>query len=445
MKKSTIRRSVVAAAAVAAVAAGSLAPAPAEAAVSVPVLATCAPGEGPVGSAFRGASADCSAASPSLIAAGADALIGWIVPDVGFKLSDLNMALAMGVPIVSPGKATISGSGFTTAVGISGTGQADAGGVLSGAIAVGLLGGTGEADSTFGGISLAAGVGGTSTAHALPFGFATSVGIGYDTSATAFGGFASAAGTSPLAGSAQTVCTALYATASVRNADGNVSSCTSVLFIFQQSQQGDGPVVYAIKNPFSLGFTSPLAGLLSVLEVLPLPEEVTDLLDVGFMPVFTEDLVRVVMTDGGPTVESDLFGSKADSAATAPSVLAAKSASMSDGVGSGGDVSSSRTTADVSTGSNGNDEGSGVEAPAVEATADAPAETETETSETGPAESGPAETGPTETEPAETESSAPAASESASDGDESSGAETSSEDAPASDESGTSEEAPTAA
>ncbi|MCF8587463.1 hypothetical protein [Gordonia liuliyuniae] len=431
MKKSAIRRGMMAAAAAAAVAAGSLAPAPATAAEPSLEVPICSPGEGPIDNPVLGGSVDCTAASASLIAQGADALIALVAPDLGLKLSDLNKAFAIGVLGILTGDATISGDGFTTAVGATGTAHAKADGVVSGAIAIGSLDGVGDAESTFGGVSFAAGGGSTtSSAHALPLGIATSVGFGYDTAATALGGFASAAGTSPLlAGqsSASTVCTALYGTASVSDGGDNLSSCTSVLFIFQQSQQGDGPVVYAVKNPFALTLTSPLAELLPVIGMaeqlgleLPFPKAVTDLLGVGFVPTFTDDLIRIVMSDDGPKIETDLFGSK-DAATTAtPTALAAKhtspQASDDDAV-----AADAVTAGDVTAGAPAESEdaieveGPAAEAPVAEAEAEtAPEETETET----PAAEAEAEAAPEETEaeaaPAETEAEpAPSADEQA--------------------------------
>ncbi|MCF8608709.1 hypothetical protein L5G28_00820 [Gordonia sp. HY285] len=184
------------------------------------------------------------------------------------------------------------------------------------------------------------------------------------------------------------MCTALYGTASVSDGGDNLSSCTSVLFIFQQSQQGDGPVVYAVKNPFSLALASPLAELLPVIGMaeqlgleLPFPKAVTDLLGVGFMPTFTDDLIRIVMSDDGPKIETDLFGAK-DAATTAtPTALAAKhtspQAADDDAVAADAVTDDAVTAGDVTAGAPAESEDAiEVEAPAAEApVAEAEAET----------------------------------------------------------------------
>lgn len=345
MKKSTVRRSVVAGFASLTLGAGGLMPAPAHAAEPLPSY-SCEPGDAPQSSGTSTWSVNCSGGSRSIIATGADAIIDLLAPDLGIKLSDLNKAIAIPLDLgggvipalMFPGEATISGSGFTSAIGVGGTGTATADDVLSGAIGIGALGAKGSADSMFGGLALAAAVGDAAAdAQALPGGIALAIGLGTKASALAFGGVAAASGS--LGSDAQAICTAVYGTASVSDSTTgkNVSSCTSVMFIFQKSQAGDGPVVYAIKNPFSLALSNPikiLADFASVQEALgitlPIPKSVMDVLGGNIIPEFTDDLIRIVMADDGPRVESDLFGSADETGDTTQTVLAAKTVSDAD-------------------------------------------------------------------------------------------------------------------
>ncbi|GAA4671615.1 hypothetical protein [Gordonia humi] len=360
MKKSTFRRGAAVAAAAATIGAGTLvAPPPAQAGVLGDVLGgaldgiapNCVAGEDDVVANGLGASADCTAADPSVVAKVGDAIIGLFLPGLPVDLlTSLNGATAVGgaitippIPVVLqdglvigvPASATIAGNGYTSALALFGDARATADWYLSGAVAIAGPRADETATASFGGLALAVGMAGLpedpidvldllggkvyhGSANALPGGVALVFNVGYNGSATALGGYSSAVGTSfPVEGLANkgTVCTALYGTASLTNLDGsNVSSCTSVLFLFQQSQQGDGPVNYSIKNPFSLRFTSPLTGLQNVVGavdgILPeglLPDEVVGLFDLGFQPEFTSDLIRIVMTDDGPRFETDIF------------------------------------------------------------------------------------------------------------------------------------------
>ncbi|WP_341258187.1 hypothetical protein [Gordonia malaquae] len=347
MKKSTIRRSLVAGFASLTLAAGGLMPAPAHAAEGNPDLPSysCNPGDPIKGDSSQYWSTDCSTAAPSVIAKGVDTILGLIAPNLGIHLGDMNKAITIpldlggGNPmLIYPGNATISGSGFTSAIGAGGTGTAIADYVLSGAIGIGGLGGTGLAHANLGGFALAAGIGDAkANAKALPGGIALAVGLGQNASATALGGIAAASGEHDgFTGKAQTICTAVYGTAQVTDptTGKNVSSCTSILFIFQKSQEGEGPVVYAIKNPLSLALGNPLKVLSDFSAVqeamgikLPIPKSVMDLLGGNIIPKFSDDLFRIVMTPEGPKFESDLFKPKADTApAPTTAVVADKKA-----------------------------------------------------------------------------------------------------------------------
>ena len=344
VKKSTIRRSLVAGFASLTLAAGGLMPAPAHAAEGNPDLPSysCNPGDPIKGDMTEHWSADCSTAAPSVIAKGVDAILGLIAPNLGIHLGDMNKAITIPLDLGSqwdpqllyPGNATISGSGFTSAIGAGGTGTAIADYVLSGAIGIGGLGGTGLAHANLGGFALAAGIGDAkANAKALPGGIALAVGLGQNASATALGGIAAASGEHDgFTGKAQTICTAIYGTAQVTDptTGKNVSSCTSVLFIFQKSQEGEGPVVYAIKNPLSLALGNPLKVLSDFSAVqeamgikLPIPKSVMDLLGGNIIPKFSDDLFRVVMTPQGPKFESDLFKPKADTPAAPTAAVVA--------------------------------------------------------------------------------------------------------------------------
>lgn len=204
---------------------------------------------------------------------------------------------------------------------------------MSAAISVGSLGGASDANALGGlALSVAAGLS-TTSARALPLGIAVALGMGEDASATALGGVATATGfldamsNAPDPTKSSTICTALYGQAQVTDhATGkNYSSCTSVAFLFQKSQQGEGPVVYSIKNPFSLTLASPLSPLnelLSMVDALgiaaPFPASVTNILTGNVVPAFTGDLVRVTMTDSGPKFELNLTGKPEAPAAPAP-------------------------------------------------------------------------------------------------------------------------------
>ncbi|GEE00146.1 hypothetical protein nbrc107696_05920 [Gordonia spumicola] len=339
MKKSLLR-SAVAATAVSAMIGFSISPVHAAAAEPVPdpFPTSCVPGDAEVKSG-EGWTADCTKASPSVVASVADSILAIVAPDLGIKLADMNRAIALNILGFLPGNASIAGDGFTMAVGAGGDAHANAPSALSGAIALGLMQGTANANASFGGLALATSLGADAVANAkaLPGGVAIAVGSGKNVDAVALGGITTAvSGVVDDKDAAYAYCTALYGTASVTDDKGkNVDNCTSVMFIFQKSQKGDGPVVYAIKNPFSAQLAAPLALLAPFLELgaslgmdLPIPAEALGLIKTGFVPYFSEDLFRVVMTDQGPKFESDLFKPKAPAEeapkADAAPVVAAK-------------------------------------------------------------------------------------------------------------------------
>ncbi|GAA3958870.1 hypothetical protein [Gordonia caeni] len=316
LSRSKVGAGVSVAAAAALFASGLTAP-PAQALEIPGVSGECAPGD-PVGDPPSGA--DCANASPWIVGPVIDAIIEAVAPDLGVNVTDLNRAFV----ILGAGTSTISGSGFNMALGGFGNATANAQTPLSGAIAIG-VGGEANATASLGSVSLAAAIGGDANGNALPLGVTAVVAVGGDASATALGGFAGAFPTLNEEGDEQgpnrAVCTALYATASYTDTAGATTSCTSVLFIFQQSQDADGPVVYAIKNPLSLGLASPLGALESLLELFD--EDLAGLAGTGFLPVFEEDLIRIVMNDDGPTIESDLFGPGAPEPEPEPEILTA--------------------------------------------------------------------------------------------------------------------------
>ncbi|MCF8608708.1 hypothetical protein L5G28_00815 [Gordonia sp. HY285] len=343
MEKSTLHKGLLATFASATLIAGGMAaPASAAETTALPTY-SCDPGEGRTSDTVLKWSVDCSTATPSVIAQGADAILGLLAPDLGIKLGDLNKAIALPLDLGSqwnpsllfPGSATISGSGFASAMGVGGTGTAIADYVLSGAIGIGGLGATGLAHANLGGFALAAGIGDAqANAKALPGGIALAVGLGNDATAIALGGVAAASGNGDL-NEAQSICTAVYGSATVTDptTGANLSSCTSVLFIFQKSQEGDGPVVYAIKNPLSLALGNPLKVLADFSAVqeslgieLPISKEIMELLGANIIPKFTDDLIRIVMSDDGPKIETDLFGAKGTVTTAKSTVVAAKSA-----------------------------------------------------------------------------------------------------------------------
>lgn len=310
------------------------------------------------GSGLLDSSADCTGASPWLFSSVADAILGFVAPDIAGLVSvgGLNGALATSGPevdlhnlsVLIPGTATISGSGYTTAITLLGgqsTAKADY--LFAGA------GGIANAESLFG-VSVATAIGRPATqellgigsprvqnsanAKSLPLGIAianSSLTLGevasglvsnvnqYRASTVALGGITAAYRS--LDGSSGAVCTAAYGEARVHEqtlddsgaveSSKRTHSCTSVLFIFQKQQNVDqhgGYVVYAIKNPLDIGLVSPfgdnIADLVSevgggILDLGPL----NDVLAGKFVPEFKSDLIRVVMTDSGPQVETDLF------------------------------------------------------------------------------------------------------------------------------------------
>ena len=391
MKKSTLHKGLLATFASASLIAGGMAaPASAAETTALPTY-SCDPGEGRTSDAVLKWSVDCSTATPSVIAQGADAILGLLAPDLGIKLGDLNKAIALPLDLGSqwdpsllfPGSATISGSGFASAMGVGGTGTAIADYVLSGAIGIGGLGATGLAHANLGGFALAAGIGDAqANAKALPGGIALAVGLGNDATAIALGGVAAASGNGDL-NEAQSICTAVYGSATVTDptTGANLSSCTSVLFIFQKSQEGDGPVVYAIKNPLSLALGDPLKVLADFSAVqeslgieLPISKEIMELLGGNIIPKFTDDLIRIVMSDDGPKIETDLFGAKGTVTTAKSTVVAAKSAptEAADAAAPGAAVGTEEVTVNTPAESDG--------------TVDAPTETTPTETETAPSE-----------------------------------------------------------
>lgn len=275
----------------------------------VPGLGSRPPIEG------SGPMADCTESEPSWLAwlgDGALRVVGIFVPDLDLSLQELNGAAGLG-----PGStATVSGRGLNVAVGggvignTRGVAHANARNTLSGAVAVGALGGDGYAESLVG---LAIGVGAldrgaVGDANALPGGLAIAISSerNVTAAATALGGFALASNTGNVADRA--ICTAVYATADL----GNGNTCTSILFLFQQYETGDGTTHYAIKNPLSLRFSQPVTGGVSdsfaqLLEGLGL-EAVGTVAGLRMIPEFRRDLIRVsVADDGSWNLGTDLF------------------------------------------------------------------------------------------------------------------------------------------
>ncbi|MCK0439334.1 hypothetical protein MUG78_07645 [Gordonia alkaliphila] len=281
--------------------------------------------------------ADCRDAQPSILATIGDALIGVVMPGMPLKLSTFNTAIAtpgLGeegtfIPGISvlwpiPGVATIKGTGYNTAIVVLG-GEATASSdyYMAGAVAIAAMGGVANADALFGGalataISVPLITKNSATAKALPMGFAIANSAhllkGADVSATALGGIASAS--SAIDGSQDAVCTAVYAQASVTDSKNgkNIESCTSVLFIFQQYQEGDGPVWYAIKNPLDVNQVSPfgdnIADLLAKVGKLvtggALPDPIVEAMAGKFVPELKGSIVRVSFQDGMAVFATDL-------------------------------------------------------------------------------------------------------------------------------------------
>lgn len=281
------------------------------------------PGSGPIGSAGcfagdrtvvddGGVLADCSDSEPSPLAALGDALLGLVAPNLGLSLSDLN-----GAGVIFLGDSKINGTGLAGAVSLMATSRATADDYLSGALSFGF--GEGSAATShahFGSLSTALAFGGEAVAHSLPAGVALAATVGAEdvtATATALGGFAAALNVSDDGqqtfgpASNQAVCTALYATASVTQGGDNVNSCTGVLFIFQKSQVGDGPVVYAIKNPLDLKLTGILPpDTVSIFSMLTsgmgMPDALSDILGLKIIPAFGSDLIRIEMGADGPKI-----------------------------------------------------------------------------------------------------------------------------------------------
>ncbi|GAA4755228.1 hypothetical protein [Gordonia alkaliphila] len=311
-----------------------------------PLIAQCEPGGyekdgidwkppliGPI--QFYG-TADCKDAQKSVIATVGDAIFGVLLPGFPIKPSTFNTAIAtpgigekdiwgpIDIPWPIPGVATIKGTGYNTAIVVLG-GEATASSdyFLAGAVAIAAMGGVANADALFGGalataISVPLITKNSAAAKALPMGFAIAnsshIWNGADVQATALGGIASAS--SAIDGSQDAVCTAVYAQASVTDSKNgkNIESCTSVLFIFQQYQEDDGPVWYAIKNPLDVNQVSPfgdnIADLLAKVGKLvtggALPDPIVEAMAGKFVPELKGSIVRVSFQDGMPVFATDL-------------------------------------------------------------------------------------------------------------------------------------------
>ena len=335
------------------------------------VAAACNAGDSPADTAL-GATADCTNATPWLLTPIADGVLGLFAPDLMelISIGGLNGALATAGPegnvsiwplnasVHIPGSASISGSGYTTAITLlGGQSSAKADYLLAAAVAIAATGGIANADALFG-VAAASAIGrpatqvgiipgwsvgsprveNTAKARALPLGIAIANSSlkpselltgalqnvpQYRTSTTALGGITAAYRS--VDGSKGAVCTAAYGEARVHEEtlddDGDVisskrtNSCTSVLFIFQKQQNEDkhgGFEVYAIKNPLDIGLVSPygdnIAALLAgigggIIDLGPL----NDVLAGKFVPEFQSDIIRLVMDPSGPKIETDLL------------------------------------------------------------------------------------------------------------------------------------------
>ncbi|WLP92724.1 hypothetical protein [Gordonia sp. NB41Y] len=361
--------------------------------------------------------ADCTGSSPSIVAQIADGLIGVFAPDLPVRLSTFNGANATtALPGVGPSAyATIEGTGYASAlVALGGYATANAQNHVSGAIAIAGLGGISNADANLLGLALALTAGpGTANATALPGGIVIvdvlgdliPIGGTVTAEATALGGIASALW-NPIDGG-QAICTAVYATASVSRGGNNIDSCTSVLFIFQKYQHGDGPEVYAIKNPFSVVLVSPLSDSLAgsiaaIAEALGIPEDVAALLAGQFIPKFDQDLIRVSFGPDGPDIGTDLFSTTTTTTsarvASAPVVAAAEIASADDVVADTGDATVETPTVETPTVGDADDT-----TPTTEPDATEPESTESESTEPDATESEGTEPEATEPEATDTE------------------------------------------
>jgi hypothetical protein len=293
---------------------------PAHANVDPGTSATCAAGDPeladaswrvPIVGTTVTITADCRGSSPSLLARGVDALIG------SDTLSSMNQAITFGLRIGTT--STIRGNGLNTAIAALG-GDATSSSNLIASIAVSAATGAGTAyaNGLLGvGVSLAVGgVGANSaTTNALPGGIAIASSnhplSGRNARATALLGISSATATADPNDGA--VCTALYGSAQVTDRSGaNIDSCTSVGFLFQRYQEGDGPVWFAVKNPFSVRLIAPigdgLTGLIdSVGDLVDLPPAVGEVLGSSFVPEFQRDLIRVSFSNG-LHFGTDIFG-----------------------------------------------------------------------------------------------------------------------------------------
>lgn len=253
---------------------------------------------------INGPTADCTQARPALITRLADGVIGIFVDDL--DLQALNGAAAF----APNSTAVIKGRGHTLAVGggvgSSGHATAHALDYLSAAIAAGGMGSTANAFALMG-VAAAAGVfGGDADASAWPGGIALAVSAnGAKASARALGGIAMASSAAD-----RVVCTAVFATATV-SGGSNSSTCTSLLFLFERYQVGDGPVSYAIKNPLSFGLVSPVSGDADLSAVRSLLDalgagSVLDVATAGLIPAFRSDLIRLELHDDGVRLRTDL-------------------------------------------------------------------------------------------------------------------------------------------
>lgn len=264
--------------------------------------------------------ADCSDSSRSLIALIGDGLLSILPIDLGLKLGDINGA---GLLAMSPAtSATITGSGLANAVAALGPSSvANTQTPLSAAISILVGGRESEVNSSVGGVGIGMIMGNNrlgGTINALPVSI---VGLGLsDTSASALPSIGSTDGTATGLGGfalghndryrgAKAVCTAVYADVDLVDENGdNIASCTSVLFLFERRQVGNGPAQYGIKNPLDIGLNRILpTGAMAIMSVLNPPDALLSILSLPLIPEFRSDLIRIVMLPTGPQIESDIL------------------------------------------------------------------------------------------------------------------------------------------
>ena len=304
--------------------------APAHAAEETPppfgAVPWCAAGSGDKVDGEFGGTADCTEAEAAVISQVLDQILGAL----GL---DLDLTALNGAGTLMGNTATVSGTGHTTAIALLADADARADDYLSGALSLAFgEGSKATSHASFGSLATAFSFGGDVTARSLPLGIAlvSDTAIGGVSSATAAGGFALAQNAGFEEGGmfgrgGKTVCTALYAEASISNEGRHTSSCKSVLFIFQQSKEGDGPVVYAIKNPLDLALhglvnDEAAAMLTDVIGAMNGPAIFGDVLGLKLVPEFQSDLIRIELGPNGPKLGTglgDWFGRLAGKKETA--------------------------------------------------------------------------------------------------------------------------------